>query len=73
MPEDEDFFIEYEGNQLRVSPVINGGNIYFIVHLKTPVVIAEGMVNETWAWYEVGKGETPLSAELGEIIENMDI
>ncbi|MCW3110401.1 MAG: hypothetical protein JWQ09_4907 [Segetibacter sp.] len=73
MPEDEDFFIDYKGNQLRISPVINGGNIYFIAHFKTPVIFAEGMVNESWAWYEVNKGETPLSAELGEIIENMDI
>ncbi len=70
---DEDFFIDYKGNQVRVSPVINKGNIYFIVHFKTPVIIAEGMVNESWLWYEVDKGETSLSAELGEIIERMDI
>ncbi len=56
-----------------VSPVINGGNIYFIVHFKTPVIIAEGMINESWLWYEVDKGETSLSAELGEILEGMDI
>ncbi len=70
---DEDFFIDYKGNQVRVSPVINKGNIYFVVHFKTPVIIAEGMVNESWLWYEVDKGETSLSAELGEIIERMDI
>ncbi len=72
MPENEDFFIDYKGNQVRVSPVINGGNIYFIVHFETPVIIAEGMVNESWLWYEAGKGETSLSAELGEILERMD-
>jgi len=73
MPEDEDFFIDYKGQQLKISPVINKGNIYFIVHFKTPVIIAEGMVNELWVWYEAGKGETALAAELGEIIENMDV
>jgi hypothetical protein len=74
MPEDEeDFYINYKGSNLRVSPVINGGNIYFIIHFKTPVTIAEGMVNESWLWFEVGKGETTLSAELGEIIESMDV
>jgi hypothetical protein len=72
MPEDKDFYIDYKGNQVRVSPVINGGNIYFIVHFKTPVIIAEGLVNEAWLWFEVGKGETSLSMELGEIIERMD-
>ncbi len=73
MPEDEDFFIDYRGNNIRVSPVINGGNIYFIVHFTTPVVIAEGLVNDSWLWFEVDKGETSLSAELGEIIERMDV
>ena len=73
MTEDQDFFIVYRGSQLRVSSVINKGNIYFIVHLSTPVIIAEGMVNESWLWYEAGKGETPLAAELGEIIEKMDV
>jgi len=73
MPEDEDFFIDYKGQQLKISPVINKGNIYFIVHFKTPVIIAEGMVNESWVWYEAGKGETALAAELGEIIENTDV
>ncbi len=70
---DEDFFIDYKGSQVRVSPVINKGNIYFIVHFKTPVIIAEGIVNESWVWYEADKGETSLSAELGEIIEGMNI
>lgn len=70
---DEDFFIDYKGSEVRVSPVINKGNIYFIVHFKTPVIIAEGMVNESWLWYEADKGETSLSAELGEIIERIDI
>lgn len=70
---DEDFFIDYKGSQVRVSPVINKGNIYFIVHFQTPVIIAEGMVNESWLWYEADKGETSLSAELGEIIERMDM
>lgn len=72
MPE-EDFFINYKSNQVKVFSVINKGNIYFIVHFKTPVIIAEGMVNEAWIWYEAGKGETSLAAELGEIIERMDV
>ena len=72
MTEDKDFFIDYRGSQVRISPVINKGNIYFIVHFSTPVIIAEGMVNESWLWYEAGKGETALSSELGEIIEKMD-
>lgn len=71
--EDEDFFIDYKGNKLKVSPVLNGGNIYFIVHFTTPVIIAEGMVNEAWMWFEAGKGETTLAAEIGEIIEAMGI
>lgn len=73
MPEEEDFFIVFTGRQVRVSPVINGGNIYFIVHLAAPVIIAEELVGETWQWYEADKGATPLAAELGQIIEAMDI
>jgi len=73
MAEDEDFFINYKGEQIKVSPVTNGGNIFFIFHFKTPVAVAEGMINESWVWYEVKKGETTLSAELGEILEKMNI
>lgn len=73
MPEDEDFFVNYKGTRLKVSPVTNKGNIYFIVHFAPPIIIAEGMVNEEWVWYESGKGETNLAAELGDIIEKSDI
>ncbi|GEO12228.1 hypothetical protein [Segetibacter aerophilus] len=72
MPEEEDFLIEYKGKKVNVSPVINGGNIYFIIHFETPVTIAEGLVNEDWLWYEEGQGQTILSAEIGELIEKMD-
>ncbi len=72
MPEDEDFSIVYENKEIVVSPVLNKGNIYFIVHMSTDVIIAEGMVNEEWVWYEAGKGETLLSAELGTLIESID-
>ena len=71
--EESDFHIDYKGQQVRVSSNINGGNIFFVVHFKPPVTIAEGLNNEdTWSWYEVGKGITILSAELGELIEGMD-
>lgn len=73
MNEEEDFLINYKGIEVSVSPVINGGNIYFVVHFETDITIAEGMVNESWSWYEAGKGVTILAEELGEIIENMGI
>jgi hypothetical protein len=73
MAEDEDFHVMYKGARIRVSPVTNKGNIFFIFHFKTPVAVAEGMVNESWVWYEIGNGETTRSAELGEILEKMDI
>lgn len=73
MSEDEDFFITYKSKQVKVSPVINKGNIYFIVHFDQPIIIAEGFVDETWSWYQAGTDETALAAELGEIIEAMDI
>ena len=47
--------------------------IFFIIHFNTPITIAEGLINESWVWYETGKNETTLAAELGEIIEAMDI
>jgi hypothetical protein len=72
MPEEEDFFITYKSNQVKVSPVINGGNIYFTIHFNTPVTIAEGLINEAWVWYEGNKEETILAAELGKIIESID-
>ena len=65
MPEDEDFTITYKGAQVTVSPVLNGGNIYFIVHLATDVVIAERWMDESWEWYEINIGSTPQAAELG--------
>jgi hypothetical protein len=73
MPENEDFYIDYKNKQVKVSPVINGGNIYFIIHFNKPITIAEGLVNESWVWYETDTKETILAAELGEIIEAMDI
>ena len=72
MDEKEDFFIDYKNEQVKVSAMRNEGKIYFIVHLKKPVTIVEGMVNEEWVWYEVGQGETLLAEELGKIIEDMD-
>jgi len=73
MPENEDFFISYKNHQVKVSPVINGGNIYFIIHFKTPIAIAERLVNDSWFRFEVDKNETVFAAELGAIIEAMDI
>ena len=73
MPEDEDFTITYKGAQVNVSPVLNGGNIYFIVHLANDVVIAERWMDESWEWYEINIGNTPQAAELGIIIEKMDV
>ena len=72
--EETDFQIVYKGKQVKVTSNINGGNIFFIVHLPTPVTIAEGLNNEdVWCWYEVGKGITVRSAELGELIEALDV
>ncbi len=74
MPEeDKDFLINYKGKPINVSPVLNGGNIFFIVHLPSDVVIAETMVDDQWIWFQPGKGQTPLAAELGAILENMEI
>jgi|GEM_PF-5610988 len=73
MPEDEDFLINYKGLPINVSPVLNGGNIFFVVHLAKDVIISEGMVGEDWVWYEAGKGQTILAAELGTIIEAMGV
>lgn len=50
--EETDFYIDYKGQQVKVTSNINGGNIFFVVHLKTPITIAEGLDNE------VGKGIT---------------
>ena len=72
MDEKEDFFIDYKNKQLKVSAMRNEGKIYFIVHLKKPITIVEGMLNEEWVWYEVGQGETLLAEELGKLIEDMD-
>ena len=73
MPADEDFLIVFENKEVVVSPVLNKGNIYFIVHMNPDIIIAEGMVNEEWVWYEASQGETPLAAKLGKIIEAMDV
>ncbi|MEJ7684619.1 MAG: hypothetical protein WKG06_43575 [Segetibacter sp.] len=73
MPEEDDFFIDYKGEQVKVSTVLNGAKIYFSIHLTTPVTIAECVVNEDFLWYDISQGETPLAAELGEIIEGMGI
>ncbi len=72
MPDDE-FFIDYKNELIKVSTVLNGANIYFSVHLTTPVIIAEGVVNGAFLWYDLDKGATPLAAELGEIIDEMGI
>jgi hypothetical protein len=73
MPEDQDFLIHYKGLPVNVSPVLNGGNIFFVVHLAKDVIISEGMVGEDWFWYEAGKGQTVLAAELGAIFESMEL
>ncbi len=72
MQGEDEFFIDYKGEQVKVSTVLNGAKIYFSIHLPTPVTIAEGVINEDFSWYDINQGETPLAAELGAIIEGMD-
>ncbi len=73
MPEEDEFYIDYKGEQVKVSTVLDGAKIYFSIHLTTPVTIAEGVINEDFVWYDIYQGETPLAAELGEIIEGLEI
>jgi hypothetical protein len=73
MPENNDFFIEYKNEKVRVSTVLDEAKIYFSVHLHKSVTIAEGVVNDELSWYDIEDGPTPLAVELGEIIEALEI
>ena len=73
MQTEEFFFISYKGKQVKVSTVLDGANIFFSVHLPTVVTIAEHAVEDDWRWYDIYNGETPLAAELGELIEAVDV
>lgn len=73
MDEEDSFYIRYKGESIKVSAIRKEAIIYFIVYLKIPVVVAEGMVNESWVWFEEGQGETLLAAQLGDLIEKADI
>lgn len=73
MPENNDFFIEYKNEKVRVSTVLDEAKIYFSVHLHKPVTITEGVVNDEFSWYDIEDGPTVLAVELGEIIEELDI
>ena len=72
MSTQEDFCISYKGEQVRVSTILDGANIFFSVHLPTPVTIAEQAVEDEWTWYDIEEGETQLAAELGLLIEGVD-
>jgi hypothetical protein len=69
----EDFYIDYKGAQVKVSTVLDGANIFFSVHLPTAVTIAEHAIEDEWSWYDVDEGETNLAAELGALIEAVDV
>lgn len=69
----EDFSINYKGNEIKVSTVLDGANIFFSIHLPTTVTIAERAIEDDWTWYDIHEGETPLAAELGVLIEAVDV
>ena len=73
MAENDVFFIVYNNKKVKVSTVLDEAKIYFCVYLDKPVVIAEGVVNDVFSWYDIKNGPTPLAVELGEIIEALDI
>lgn len=72
----EQLQIIYKGNMFKVTPVITDNHSQFIAHLATGDVTVEMVVkddpNKTKSWQEVGKGETDLANELGELIENAE-
>ena len=73
MKTEEDFLIVYKGKEVKVTSVLDEANIHFIVHFAKDIIIAEEMVNGEWQWNEKDRGETDLSIELGEIIDQMEI
>ncbi len=73
MPENDEFIINYKGSPVKVSTVLEEANIFFTVHLNIPITIAERLQDEEWLWYDLDYGDTPLAAEIGKIIEEMEI
>ncbi len=73
MSTEESFDIVYKGKDVKVSIIQDGANLFFSVHLPTVITIAEHAIEDEWTWYDVQNGETPLAAELGELIEAADV
>jgi len=70
----ENFEIAFNGVTTKVTPVINGVNMRFIVHLPHRSVLIEMVLDpdEIQYWQEVPGGRSDLSEELGHLIELKD-
>jgi len=72
MVTEDAFFINYRGEKVNVTTVLDGANIFFSIHLPSPVTIGEHNGENDWTWYDIKEGETELATELGRLIEAAD-
>jgi len=66
------FSICFNNNTVEIDTVCEGSDTKFNVHLPQGDLLIEmdwSAENDVQCWHEVGKGETELATQLGELIE----
>ncbi len=69
------FEIAYCGVRTKITPVVNGLNMQYIISIPTRQVTIEKESDEDKIdyWQEVAGGRTTLAEEIGRIIEGRDM
>lgn len=66
------FIVAYCGVSIKVTPIIDGPHIQYLVKLPTRQVVLEKSKNDQ-CWVEASRGMTTISNEIGAMIQNRDI
>ena len=71
----ESFEIAYCGVTIKITPVVNGSDMQFVVKLPTREVTIEPVLDEDLLslWQEIPAGPTELAEAIGSIIEERDM
>ena len=68
----EPFVINYLGVSIQVTPLVDNGDMKYIVELPTRTIILEKEFSEEDIdyWIEAREGQTSIAEEIGRLIES---
>ncbi|WP_147202802.1 hypothetical protein [Segetibacter aerophilus] len=71
----EPFYLAFGGVSTKVTPIVNGLDMMYLVELPTRSVMIQTVpdASEIDYWEEINIGRTALAEEIGRLIESRDM